>query len=173
MKKQNSPTALIYSGRGIFKRLYLVKCMLKIRQINKQDRKIFFTLSEEFYNSNAVLSPIKKEYHNNAFDELMRSNEYLDGYILEYDGKIAGFGLLNFSFCHEAGGKIVWIEELYIREEYRGLGIGTEFFNFVKHNFPAKRYRLEVEKENEKAVKLYKRLGYDFLEYDQMILDVD
>lgn len=133
---------------------------------------MFFALSEEFYNSNAVISPIKREYHENTFNELMKSKEYLDCYFLEYDGKTVGFGLLNFSFCHEAGGKIVWIEELYIKENYRGLGIGKEFFNFVKQNFPAKRYRLEVEKENEKAVKLYKRLGYDFLEYDQMILDV-
>ena len=147
--------------------------MLKIRQITKEDREIFFALSEEFYNSNAVISPINKEYHLNTFNELMASKEYLDCYILEYAGEVAGFGLLNFSFCHEAGGKIVWIEELYIKENYRGLGIGTKFFDFVKNNFPAKRYRLEVEKENEKAVKLYKRLGYDFLEYDQMILDVE
>lgn len=147
--------------------------MLNIRKIEKADKEMFFELSEEFYNSNAVLSPIKKEYHINTFDELMRSNEYLDCYILEYDGKIAGFGLLNFSFCHEAGGKIVWIEELYIRESFRGLGIGTEFFGFVKKSFPAKRYRLEVEKENAGAVRLYKKLGYDFLEYDQMILDAD
>ena len=31
------------------------------------------------------------------------------------------------------------------------------------------RFRLEVEKENERAWKLYKRQGYDWLEYDQMI----
>ena len=147
--------------------------MLKIRAIEQEDKDVFFQLSEEFYNSPAVISPIKKEYHTNTFNELMRSREYLDCYILEYDGEVSGFGLLNFSYCHEAGGKIVWIEELYIREKYRGLGIGTEFFSYVVKNFPAKRYRLEVEKENEKAVRLYKRLGYGFLEYDQMILDKD
>ena len=145
--------------------------MLNIRPITKDDREIFLTLSNEFYNSPAVLAPIKQEFHDNAFDELMRSREYLECYILEYDGQLAGFGLLNFSYCHEAGGKIVWIEELYIREAYRSHGIGRAFFAFVEEKHPAFRYRLEVEKENERAVKLYKALGYDFLEYDQMIKD--
>ena len=146
--------------------------MINFRTIDEKDKEMFFELSEEFYNSPAVLAPIKKEFHANTFEELMRSRDYLECYMIECDGKSAGFGLLNFAYCHEAGGKIVWIEEIYIREEFRGRGIGTKFFELVKNNHPANRYRLEVEKENERAVKLYKSLGYDFLEYDQMILDV-
>lgn len=146
--------------------------MLNIRSITKDDRELFLTLSEEFYSSPAVLSPIKAEYHENAFRELMRSRDYLDCFIFEYDGKVAGFGLINIAYCHEAGGKIIWFEELYIREEYRSHGIGRAFFAYIEEHFPAFRYRLEVEKENERAVALYKKLGYDFLEYDQMIKDV-
>lgn len=147
--------------------------MLNIRPIEQKDKEIFLTMSEEFYNSPAVISPIKPEYHENAFNELMRSRDYLDCYILEYDGVIAGFGLLNITYCHEAGGKVIWIEELYIREGFRSRGIGKAFFSFVEENFPAFRYRLEVEKENERAVKLYESLGYEFLEYDQMIKDME
>ncbi len=146
--------------------------MTNFRKIQEKDKEIFFALSEEFYNSPAVLASIKKEYHENAFNELMRSRDYLECYIIENDGNVAGFGLLNIAYCHEAGGKIVWIEELYIRQEYRGQGIGRQFFAFIEKNHPAKRYRLEVEKENERAVSLYKRLGYDFLGYDQMIKDL-
>lgn len=145
---------------------------MNFRKIEQKDKDVFLQMSREFYNSPAVIAPIKEEYHVNAFNELMRSRDYLECYMIECDGKSAGFGLLNFAYCHEAGGKIVWIEELYIRESFRGQGIGTKFFELVKNNHPANRYRLEVEKENERAVKLYKSLGYDFLEYDQMILDV-
>ncbi len=147
--------------------------MLNIRPITQNDKEIFITLSKEFYSSPAVLAPIKEEYHENAFRELMRSRDYLDCHVFEYGGKIAGFGLLNITYCHEAGGKLVWIEELYIREEFRSRGIGREYFKYVEQNYPAYRYRLEVEKENERAVKLYKNLGYDFLPYDQMIKDKD
>ena len=141
--------------------------MLNFRKIHNDDKEIFFELSEEFYNSPAVLAPIK-----NTFNELMRSEDYLVCYIIEWDEKIAGFGLLNIAYCHEAGGKIVWIEELYVREAFRSKGIGRKFFELVEKEHPAMRYRLEVEKENERAVKLYKSLGYDFLEYDQMIRDM-
>ena len=34
-----------------------------------------------------------------------------------------------------------------------------------------RRFRLEVTRSNEKAVRLYERLGFTFLDYDQMILD--
>ncbi len=145
--------------------------MVNIRFVTSEDKELFLTLSREFYNSAAVLAPIKDEYHQNAFDEIMRSRDYLCGFILEYGGQTAGFGLLNITYSHEAGGKTVWIEELYIREKFRSKGIGREFFKYVEKNYPAKRYRLEVEKENERAVSLYKKLGYDFLSYDQMIKD--
>lgn len=147
--------------------------MITFRKIEEKDRELFFELSEEFYNSSAVLAPINPTFHENTFNELMRSRDYLECFIIEYGGETAGFGLLNITYCHEAGGKIVWLEELYIRERFRSCGIGRAYFAYVEKNYPAMRYRLEVEKENERAVKLYKKLGYDFLEYDQMIKDFD
>ena len=33
------------------------------------------------------------------------------------------------------------------------------------------RFRLEVERENEGAVRLYESLGFRFFEYDQMVLE--
>lgn len=66
----------------------------------------------------------------------------------------------------------MWIEELYVKEQFRGKGLGSEFISFVEKNFDFKRLRLEVEKENVRAVKMYERNGLSFLEYDQMIKDV-
>ena len=34
-----------------------------------------------------------------------------------------------------------------------------------------KRVRLEAERANTDAVRLYRSFGFDFLEYDQMVLD--
>ena len=65
----------------------------------------------------------------------------------------------------------VLAEELYILEEYRSKGLGSEYFRYMEEHKEegVTRFRLEVEKENERAWKLYKRQGYDWLEYDQMI----
>ena len=34
-----------------------------------------------------------------------------------------------------------------------------------------RRFRLEVTKKNQRAARLYERLGFQFLDYDQMTLD--
>ena len=68
---------------------------------------------------------------------------------------------------------MVWLEELYIRAEFRSRGLGSEFFRQVtEENRDARRFRLEVEPENVRAIALYRRLGYENLPYVQMIRDV-
>ena len=75
-----------------------------IRKIQESDKEIFLTLSREFYSSDAVLAPIPESHHSAAFDELMRSEDYLIAYIFEADGNVAGYALLNKTYAHEAGG---------------------------------------------------------------------
>lgn len=142
-----------------------------IRKIEKKDEKDYIAMAGEFYSSSAVLHPIPTEYFSRTFNELMTSDRYAEGYILEKDGATAGYALLAKTFSQEAGGLVIWAEELYIKPEFRSLGLGTEFFKFLESNRSddVKRIRLEVELENTGAIKLYKRLGYDFLEYNQMI----
>lgn len=144
-----------------------------IRKIEQKDKEAFIKLSQEMYASDAVAHDIPLQHHIRTFDELMKSEQYAQAYMLEYDGNIAGYALLAKTFSREAGGIVIWIEELYILKEYRGKGLGSEFFEFIEKTKSADttRLRLEVEDDNEGAVRLYKRMGYDFLDYRQMIKD--
>ncbi|WP_331836964.1 GNAT family protein [Erysipelothrix piscisicarius] len=55
---------------------------------------------------------------------------------------------------------------------YRGQGLGTEALSILMDAFPdVVRFRLEVTPSNKGAKKLYERLGFEFLGYEQMILD--
>lgn len=143
-----------------------------IRKIEPRDREEFIRLSELFYASPAVLHPLPQVYHEDAFDELMRSRDYADGYMLFSDGKAVGFGLVAKTYSREAGGMVLWLEELFILEEYRSRGLGREFFSaaeaYARENGYA-RIRLEVEADNIRARSLYERLGYLPLEYEQMV----
>ena len=77
---------------------------------------------------------------------------------------------MAITFSQEAGGKTVWLEELYIKPEFRNFGLGSEFFTFLAETEKdCKRFRLEVEDYNKKAIELYKRKGFSFLPYSQMI----
>lgn len=142
---------------------------ITFRRLEARDRAEFLAMSEEFYTSDAVLHPVPAAYHERAFDELMRSDVYLECYLMESNGAAVGYALLVKAYSREAGGLNIWVDELYLRPAYRGLGAGTAFFSYLESSHPAARYRLEVEPDNERAQNLYRRMGYRPLPYLQMI----
>lgn len=54
------------------------------------------------------------------------------------------------------------LDEIFIEEEYRNLGIGTDIINNILNESSI--VCLWVYKLNEKAIRLYKRLGFEVLE---------
>ena len=72
------------------------------------------------------------------------------------DNKIVGCLLL----INKDDGKL--LDEIYLEEEYRNKGIGTEIINDILNNNDV--VYLWVYKENEKAISLYKKLGFNVIE---------
>ena len=144
---------------------------MTIRKIQKQDKEIYLEMARDFYSSPAVLENIPEANITSSFDAFIESTPYGDAFIFEDGGETVGYGVLAYTHSQEAGGKVVWIEEIYIKEEFRGKGFGSHFINFVLEEIPAKRYRLETEPENEKAAALYRRLGFEHFEYVNYRLD--
>ncbi len=69
-----------------------------IRRITKNDKELYLNLAKEFYSSDAVLHSISDECRENTFNEMMRCDDYLVGYIIEYDEKHAGYAMLAKTF---------------------------------------------------------------------------
>jgi len=143
-----------------------------IRLIKKEDREEYLSMVSAFYASDAVLAPIPLENMEKTFDLLLAGTPYATGYVFEVEGTVAGYALLARTWSQEAGGETVWIEELYCKPKYRGMGLGGAFFAFLETEFPkVKRLRLEIEEENEGAVRLYERKGFSWFDYKQMKKD--
>ncbi len=146
-------------------------CDFRFRVADACDKRAFLEMSREFYSSDAVLHAVDPSFHEKAFAELLRSGTYLTCFVFECGDRVAGYALLSKMFSREAGGMVVWIEEIYVRSAFRGRGVGGAFFAWLRANVPAIRYRLEVEPSNERAQSLYRRLGFSELPYVQMVLD--
>lgn len=142
--------------------------MIKVRPVAPSDRKDYTTMAEEFYDSPAVMKKIPRSYIDLTFSELLSGSPYAAALIAERDGKAIGYALLALTFSQEAGGRVVWIDEIYVRPEARGSGAGRALIEAVRSRFPAARYRLELEPDNDGARRLYERLGFTALPYEQM-----
>lgn len=146
-----------------------------IRLMTDYDRNAFLELTAKFYSSEAVDHQIPEEYHEIAFDEMLNSDLYMDGYMIEKDKKPVGYAIVSKTFSHEAGGRVLWLEELYILPEYRSEGLGKEFFDYMESNLCKNsfaRIRLEISPSNSRAEKLYKSLGFNYLDYKQMVKEL-
>ena len=66
---------------------------------------------------------------------------------------------------------ILKYKEIFILPEFRSCGLGGQFLKFLKEDVPAVRLRLELCPSNTKACEIYKRNGFQILNYNQMIYD--
>ena len=141
------------------------------RSITEADRELYYRYADIFYHTDVVNAPVPTENYRVTFDEMMRSDTYVTGYIFEDGGEPCGFVLLSRTFSQEAGGLSVTIEEIYIDPEHRSKGLATEFFEWLKSDKSIMRLRLEVEDHNKGAMRLYERMGFELLPYLQMVID--
>ncbi len=148
---------------------------ITIRKFKDTDRDIFFSMVKKFYAPPAVLHFPSDEVMMSSFDAALEIPELVKGYIFECSGKPAGYAVVSMKFETEVGGMAAWIEELFVEEEFRSKGIGSQFFEHLKNQLSGKikRIRLEVGDENDGAKQLYKRLGFEMLDYRQMVIDKD
>lgn len=146
---------------------------ITFRKFTENDRDLFFSMVKKFYAPPAVLHFPSDEVMMSGFDAALEIPDLVKGYVLEYDGKTAGYSIVSMKFETEVGGMAAWIEELFVEEEYRSKGIGSAFFEHLKSELSGKikRIRLEVGDENDGAKNLYKRLGFEMLDYRQMVID--
>ena len=101
-------------------------------------------------------------------EECVGDSPFAEGYVFEEEGSIVGYAMLAKSFSTEFGKACVWIEDIYVEEEYRGKGIGSAFLAFASEKYAGCLLRLEVEKENARAWRTYEKNGFTFLPYAEM-----
>ena len=140
-----------------------------IRLMKEQDKNEVIEMMTVFYASEAVSTNGSREIFESDFNNCTNSCPYLEGYVFEENDNICGYAMVAKSFSTEFGKPCIWIEDLYIKEEYRHKKLGSLFFDFLKENYKDTIQRLEVDKHNVFAIKAYKKNNFEEVDYLQFI----
>lgn len=142
---------------------------MRIRKMKPSDENEVLAMMRPFYSSPAVFTNGSEAIFRRDFAECISDSPFLEGYILEDEDRILGYSMLAHSFSTEFGKPCVWIEDIYLKPEARGKGLGTEFLTFVRKTYPQAILRLEVEEENTPAISAYQKSGFASLPYLEML----
>ena len=94
--------------------------------------------------------------------------------VAEDEGHIIGALMVTYEWSDWRNGWFWWIQSVYVRPEHRGKGLYGRMYEFVRLKASEAGnvcgFRLYVEKENEKAQRVYEKLGMDrtyYLMYEE------
>ena len=94
--------------------------------------------------------------------------------VIEADGNVAAGLMVTTEWSDWRNGWFWWIQSVYVRPEHRGKGLYGRMYEFVRLKASEAGnvcgFRLYVEKENEKAQRVYEKLGMDrtyYLMYEE------
>ena len=100
--------------------------------------------------------------------------------VADIEGEIIGGLLVTFEWSDWRNGWFWWIQSVYVRPEGRGKSVYSKLYQFVKERALAAGnvcgFRLYVEKENEHAQAVYKKLGMDetyYLMFEEILSGSD
>lgn len=139
-----------------------------IRTMEERDRGDVLEMMRTFYASPATWSGGSEEIFQADIDHCVGECPYLEGYLFENGEAVQGYAIVAKSFSTEFGKPCIWLEDIYVKSAYRGLGIGSRFLNFIEGKYPGAVYRLEVEPENKGAINVYQKCGYEMIPYMEM-----
>jgi len=128
-----------------------------IRQITESDFPVLISLFREF----ALFEKLPDKM-TNSVEQMLVERDYLTGFVaVNSEGEILGYATYFFGYYTWIG-KSLYMDDLYVRPDFRGTGIGTKLINEVIAFAKAencKKLRWQVSEWNQPAIDFYKSLG--------------
>ena len=108
-------------------------------------------------------SPFDAGRARRATEKLLSEPEFGGVWLIDMDGRLAGYLVVLLGYSLEFGGRFGLLDELFVVEGCRGSGLGTEALAFADQQCRERGWqalRLEVAQENRRAISLYRRAGF-------------
>jgi ribosomal protein S18 acetylase RimI-like enzyme len=136
----------------------------KIRAGRISDFDILIQLVEEYYRYDSL--EFDADRIGAALRKLLQDANLGCAWIVEQDTEVAGYLLLTYNYDLEFGGREGIVTDLFLREKFRGRGIGRHMIGRVEDHCRASginAVELQVEIENRPAQSFYRKLGFSQL----------
>jgi diamine N-acetyltransferase len=135
--------------------------VITFKPFAQEDIGTILALMKEF---NAIDDyPFNENERRENLMTLLSNESFGKLWLILHEERIAGYTFLGFGFSFEFKGRDAFIDELFIRPEFQGKGIGKAAIDFVIEQSKAlgvKVVHLEAEKHNERALQLYQKRGF-------------
>jgi ribosomal protein S18 acetylase RimI-like enzyme len=92
-------------------------------------------------------------------------------WLILLNGKVAGYLALTLGYSFEFKGRDAFLDELYLKPEFRGKQLGAKAVDFAAEQaktMGVKAIHLEVEQHNTAGLSLYRRYG--FQDHNRMLM---
>jgi GNAT superfamily N-acetyltransferase len=132
------------------------------KPLSASDIDLVIAMMQEFYAIDGDL--FDAHLARQLFSEFLKDDNLGKAWLIITDGDVVGYVILTFSYTFIYGGKMAFVDELYLSDRARGKGVGKATIAFVKAEaeiLGVKILYLEVEHHNTIAQKLYLSAGFE------------
>lgn len=133
---------------------------LKIRETSEEDCGLILSFIKEIAEYEKLSDEVVAT--EDILKESIFNNNRAEVVIVELDSKAVGYALYFYNFSTFNGKSGLYLEDLFIKKEFRGRGIGKEVFKFLVKKAKkedCKRMEWSCLDWNEPSIKFYKSLG--------------
>jgi ribosomal protein S18 acetylase RimI-like enzyme len=147
--------------RGAEAPLFHVSNDPRFRLANESDADTFLVFMREYYAFDGHGFDADKA--RGALTMLLRDSNLGRAWLILDGNAPAGYIVLCFGYSLEWLGRDAFVDEFYLREEYRGRGWGRAAMGFVEdaaRDAGIRTLHLEVVHENAAALRMYDKMGF-------------
>jgi ribosomal protein S18 acetylase RimI-like enzyme len=131
------------------------------RRATADDLETALQLMQEFYAIEHI--EFRESFTRSVLTEFLSADQFGEFWLIEVNGAIAGYAIFTIGYSLEYGGRNFLVDELYLRETFRGQGLGSQTLNTLESHCQSLGLSvmyLVVDHNNPKARSVYERFGF-------------
>ncbi|MCX6371591.1 MAG: GNAT family N-acetyltransferase [Actinobacteria bacterium] len=142
-----------------------------MRPAGAEDRETLLDLMADFYAEAGYV--LDRPHAAQAFTDLLADPRLGRVWLIEQGSEVVGHVVITFVFAMEYGGRMAVVDDLYVRSDFRGAGLGTAALAEARRvcvELGMRAMRVEVGADNAVAQAVYRRVGFEAVDHKLMKL---